>query len=114
MRYLHRASVSSLVLLIALTFGWELWLAPIKPGGSWLVLKAIPLLLPLRGIVTKNLYTYRWAILLVLAYVCEGVARAYTDIRLSRVLASVEIVLALTFFTTAIAYVRAARRRSQT
>ena len=39
------ATVSSLLALIALCVAWELFVAPIRPGGSWLVLKVLPLLL---------------------------------------------------------------------
>src|SRR5256885_15112591 len=35
-------AVSSLMGLIVLSLAWELWLAPMRPGGSWLVLKALP------------------------------------------------------------------------
>ena len=40
-------AVGSLLGLIVLSLCWELWLAPLRPGGSWLVLKALPLFLPL-------------------------------------------------------------------
>ncbi|MGH8629456.1 MAG: DUF2069 domain-containing protein, partial [Burkholderiales bacterium] len=60
------ASVS-LLLLIAWSLAWELWLAPLRPGGSWLVLKALPLLLPLLGVLNGRRYTYQWASMLVLA-----------------------------------------------
>ena len=47
-RPFHWGAVASLLALILLTLAWELWLAPLRPGGSWLVLKAAILLLPLR------------------------------------------------------------------
>ena len=37
-------TVASLLLLIALCIAWETVLAPLRPGGSWLVLKVLPLL----------------------------------------------------------------------
>ena len=55
----------------------QLAIAPLRPGGSWLALKALPLLLPLKGIFSGTIYTYRWAIMLVLAYFAEGVMRAW-------------------------------------
>ncbi|HEV7930043.1 MAG TPA: DUF2069 domain-containing protein, partial [Nitrosospira sp.] len=51
----------SLVALIVLCVTWELVLAPLRPGGSWMVLKVLPLLLPLRGILKRNIYTMQWS-----------------------------------------------------
>ena len=75
MKALQLIASVSLIALIFLTLAWELWLAPIRPGGSWLVLKTLPLLLPLMGILKGRRYTYQWAPMLVLAYFSEGVMR---------------------------------------
>ena len=40
------AAVASWCALFVLLVAWEWFVAPIRPGGSWLVLKALPLLLP--------------------------------------------------------------------
>lgn len=101
---------AALVCLIALCLAWELWLAPLRPGGSWLVLKALPLVIPLRGIARGDIHTFRWLTMLVLAYVAEGSVRAYGDHGASRLLAGVEIALACVIFCAAIGYVRAVRR----
>ncbi|MEG2047344.1 MAG: DUF2069 domain-containing protein, partial [Comamonas sp.] len=53
-------AVGSLLGLIVLSVAWELWLAPLRPGGSWLVLKALPLCIPLAGLLKRRMYTYRW------------------------------------------------------
>jgi uncharacterized membrane protein len=95
--------------LIALCLLWELWLAPLRPGGSFLALKALPLALPLAGILRGTRYTYQWSSLLALAYVAEGVTRAWSDAGLSRQLAFVEIVLSLMFFAAAVSYARLTR-----
>ncbi|HEY5929813.1 MAG TPA: DUF2069 domain-containing protein, partial [Burkholderiales bacterium] len=44
-------AIASLVALIALCLAWELWLAPLRQGGSALAFKALPLLLPMFGIL---------------------------------------------------------------
>ena len=75
---LYLGACSSLLALIFLCLAWELWLAPLRPGGSWLALKALPLLLPLMGILHGRRYTYQWASMLILAYFAEGVMRGYT------------------------------------
>ena len=104
--------MTSLVALTLLTLAWELWLAPVKPGGSWVALKALPLLLPLRGIVSGRTYTYQWAMMLVLAYVVEGCVRLYSEKPPASTLALLEIALSTTFFAAAIAYVRISQRNA--
>ncbi|MEX0958694.1 MAG: DUF2069 domain-containing protein [Burkholderiales bacterium] len=105
-RVLHLGAITSLVLLIALCLLWEMWLAPLRAGGSWLVLKSLPLLAPLPGVLRGRRYTYQWASMLILAYFTEGVVRAWSDTGLSAALAGVEIVLSLVFYACAIFYAR--------
>jgi len=106
MKALQAVSSASLVMLIFVCLAWELWLAPLRPGGSWLVLKTLPLLLPLMGILKGRRYTYQWASMLILAYFTEGVVRAWSDTGLSAWLAGVAVVLSGVFFFTSIFYAR--------
>jgi uncharacterized membrane protein len=99
----------SLTLLICLCLAWELWLAPLRPGGSWLALKALPLAPALTGVLSGNRYTYQWASMLILAYFAEGTTRAWAELGLSRTLAAAEIVLALAFFAAAVSFARLTR-----
>lgn len=99
-------AATSLLTLIALCIAWELWLAPLRPGGSWLVLKAVPLLFPLLGILNQNRYTFKWSAMLILAYLAEGVVRAVTETGANYYLALSEIILSLLFFGSALAFVR--------
>ena len=71
-----------------------------------LVLKALPLLLPLFGILRGQRYTHQWASLLVLAYITEGIVRTASDSEPSRWFALMELIMALTFFFSCIAYAR--------
>lgn len=107
---------TSLIALIALCLAWELWLAPLRPGGSWLALKAMPLLAPLFGILRGRRYTHQWATLLIQLYLLEGLTRATSDSGAMQMLAVVEIALALVFFVAATAYARltAPARRQKT
>lgn len=109
-RIAHGAACASLVALIFLCLVWELWLAPLRPGGSWLALKALPLLAPLFGVLRGRVYTFQWALLLVLAYFAEGIVRAWSDSGAAARLAGIEVALAVIFFTAAIAYVRSVTR----
>jgi len=99
----------SLVLLICLCLAWELWLAPLRPGGSWLALKALPLALPLPGILRGRRYTYQWSSMLILAYLAEGVTRTWSERGASQLLALAEIVLSVVFFAAAVSFARRTR-----
>ncbi|OYY94231.1 MAG: hypothetical protein B7Y41_07875 [Hydrogenophilales bacterium 28-61-23] len=101
---------TSLIALIFLSVAWELWLAPLRPGGSWLVLKVLPLLALLFGILRGKMYTYRWSTLLIWLYFTEGAVRAWSDGGLSSQLATLEWILALIFFTSAAFFTRASAR----
>jgi uncharacterized membrane protein len=108
---LRLAASASLIGLIFLGVAWELWLSPLRPGGSWLVLKVLPLLLPLFGILGGKLYTYRWSTLLIWLYFTEGVVRGWSEPGLSGWLGMLETLLSLVFFTSAALYVRNSGRR---
>jgi len=97
------------VVLLLLCLAWELWLAPLRPGGSLLALKALPLAVPLSGILKGKRYTYQWSSMLILAYFAEGVTRAWSDRGFSQTLAFGEIALSLVFFAAALSYARRTR-----
>ncbi len=107
------AASACLIALIFLCLAWELWLAPLKPGGSWLALKAVFLLPPLFGILRGRRYTYQWSSLFILFYLAEGSVRATSDQGLAQGLAVLETLLALTFFGTVVAYARLTRPSRQ-
>ena len=99
-------AVASLTGLIALGLAWEMWLAPIRPGGSLLALKVLPLVLPLAGVLKNRMYTYRWLSLFVWIYFTEGVVRAWSDSAPGNYLAMVEIGLCLLLFVACALHVR--------
>lgn len=96
----------SLIALILLCVAWELVLAPLRPGGSWLVLKVLPLLLPLRGVLKRDLYTMQWSSMMILLYFTEGIVRATSDQGLSATLGWIEVALVSVFFFCSILYLR--------
>lgn len=106
------SAVASLLALIALGLAWEIWLAPLRPGGSWLALKVLPLVFALRGVLAGRRRTYQWASMLILAYLAEGTVRAWSDHGLSAGLALAQAVLALTFFASALTCARLAAPRT--
>ncbi len=110
---LHQLSVASLVGLVALCVLWELVLAPLRPGGSWMVIKALPLLAPMAGTIRRNIYTMQWASMMILLYFTEGVVRAWSERGLSQGLAAAEIVLSSVYFFCAIFFLRPYKREAK-
>jgi uncharacterized membrane protein len=74
-----------------------------------MALKALPLALPLGGILKGRRYTYQWSSMLMLAYLAEGVTRAWSERGASQLLASGEVMLSLAFFAAAVSYARLTR-----
>ncbi len=99
-------ALTSLAGLIILGLAWEMWLAPIRPGGSLLALKVLPLCIPLGGFLKNKLYTYRWVSLMVWLYFMEGAVRAWSDKPPGNVLALIEVFLCLVLFTACAMHVR--------
>ena len=105
--------MGSLLGLTLLGLAWELLLAPIRPGGSLLALKVLPLCIPLAGLLKNRMYTYRWVSLLVWLYFTEGVVRAYGDKAPSNYLAMLEVLLCLTLFAACALHVRLRLRHAK-
>jgi uncharacterized membrane protein len=103
-RLTRALSIASLLGLIVLGLVWELFLAP--TGNRTLVLKVVPLLFPLIGLLKHRMYTHRWVSLLVWIYFTEGVVRATSDTGISQGLATVEVLLSLLLFTASAWHVR--------
>ena len=110
---LLRGALGTTLGLIALCVAWELVLSPLRPGGSWLVLKVLPLLFVLRGVLKADNYTLQWSTLLVWLYFTEGVVRAATDSGLSAQLALVELMLSIAYFLCAAFYLRPLKKLSK-
>ena len=92
--------------LILLGLAWELWLAPLRPGGTLLALKVLPLCFPLTGLLKNRMYTYRWLSLLIWLYFTEGVVRAWGDTSPSDYFAMAEVFLCLVLFVACALHVR--------
>lgn len=110
-----RWSIAAWVALIVLGLAWETVLAPLRPGGSWLALKVVPLLLPLPAMLRGSAYAMQVALFIVLLCVLEGSARMLEPAPAAW-LAALQLLLAIGFFVAAIIYLRpmkiAAKRRA--
>jgi uncharacterized membrane protein len=107
-------AVGSVLALIVLSLAWELWLAPIRPGGSPVIaaIKAIPLCIPLAGFLRMRMYTYRWVSLLVWLYFIDGVVRGFGAQGVPLALALAEVALCLLLFAACAFHVRARLKAS--
>lgn len=103
----HIGAAASLAVLIAWLLAWEMLVAPLKPGGSLLALKVIPLLIPLRGVIKRDVYTLQWTSMLILLYFAEGIVRGYSDMdATSRMMGWGEVALTLVYFACALLFLR--------
>lgn len=108
-RHVHATqalTVAGVLALMALCVAWELWLAPLRPGGTLLALKALPLALPLAGLLKRRMYTYRWLSLMIWLYCTEGLVRATSDTAPSSYYAWAEVLLCLLIFTACTLHIR--------
>lgn len=94
-------AVGLLFALIALCLAWELWLAP-----SRLAIKALPLCIPIGGLLRRKMYTYRWLSLLVWVYFVEGVVEAASGKGVETFLGMIEVALTLLLFAACVLHVR--------
>ena len=107
---LERMMIVSMLALVGVLVLWELWLAPLRPGGSWLALKALPLALAIPGLFAKRIYTRQWLTLLLPLYIAEGIVRGWSEPGRVRILGATEVVLALAAFAATLAVLRRRRR----
>jgi uncharacterized membrane protein len=103
---LRLTAAAALFALIVLCVAWEMWLAPLRPGGSLMALKALPLAFPVAGVLSGKRYTFQWSSMLILAYFAEGATRAWGDTGISQKMAFLEIILSLVYFAAAVSYAR--------
>jgi uncharacterized membrane protein len=102
--------LATLVAVALMVFGlaWEVFLDPLRPGGSWLALKVLPLALALRGLHAGRIYTYKWMSLVIWIYVGEALVRITGPTPSERLLAWNSLAL-----STALAIVILAGARAQ-
>ena len=111
---LAKGATISLIAIIALGIIQEMWLAPLRPGGSWMVLKVVPLLFSLRGIIKHDNYTMQWSSMLILLYFTEGIVRATSDtMALSAYLGWLQVALCSLFFYCALCYLRPLKKAAK-
>jgi|TARA_B110000977_G_scaffold117126_1_gene151303 uncharacterized membrane protein len=104
--FLYFLSVISLIGLIFLNLFWEIFYNPLDSNGSWMVVKSLILLIPLPGILKKKRYTYQWSSMLIWLFIMEGIVRFYSELGISRDMASYQTFLGTLFFFSSIFFCR--------
>ena len=105
------------IALIVLTVLWEGWLAPAQPAGLWLMIKSLPLLIPLFGMLHLKRVYFSIAGLISMPYFTEGVMISWGEIATGiqnpvlLALSLAEVFLVLGFVVSVYIYLRNTKRR---
>lgn len=105
-------AVAAFVDLFILCIAWEWFISPLRPGGSWLILKGIPLLFAIPGLWKGKVYTMQWASMLILLYVTEGLVRILES-GANFWLALLETVLATIAFVCLLIYLKPIKKAAK-
>jgi uncharacterized membrane protein len=111
LRYCVVACFAAMVILGIL---WEIWLAPLRPGGTLLALKVIPLALAIPALLRASRYAFQWWSMLLMIYLTEGLVRATSDKGLSAQLAWIEVALSAVAFAAILLYTRRPKVKANT
>jgi len=111
---LKGAALGTYFTLLLLVLFWEGWLSPSPnaPPGAWIILKCVPLLIPVRGLLHGRKRTYLLTALLLMLYFIDGVVLTYlhwnTGITFNRPLpyAIAEWVISTACFAFLLLYIR--------
>ena len=101
-----RLALASTFALALLEVLWEMALAPLAPGGSWLALKAVPLATTLPGAARGRRRPRQWLALLLPFYAAEAFVRAFAGHGRLALVAGTACALAITAFVALLAWFR--------
>ncbi|MCZ6487118.1 MAG: DUF2069 domain-containing protein [Gammaproteobacteria bacterium] len=80
-------------------------------GFYWALILALPLLLPMKGLIVNRLYTYKWVGFLALFYFCVGISELFSNPAL-QLYAYLTTILSIVLFIASIYYTRYLRLKS--
>lgn len=110
----NKSPFLSALLLCLLALYWELLGAPLRPGGSLIALKVVPLVLCLPALWRSSLYAMQGVSMLVLLYMAEAIIRAMGEPYPSAGYAWAAFILSWLCFFTCILYVRPYKKAFKT
>ena len=105
-------AVAAFIDLFILCVVWEWFISPLRPGGSWLILKGVPLLFAIPGIWKGKVYTMQWASMLILLYITEGLVRIL-ETGANFWMAILETALATTGFVCLLIYLKPIKQEAK-
>lgn len=105
-------ATAAFVDLFILCVCWEWFISPLRLGGSWLILKAVPLLFAIPGLWKGKVYTMQWASMLILLYVTEGLVRIL-ETGTNFWMALLETILATTGFVCLLMYLKPIKKAAK-
>jgi uncharacterized membrane protein len=108
-----RVAIVAVVALTLLELLWEWLLAPLRPQGSWLALKALPLAWLVPGMARGRRRPRQWLALLLPFYAGEALLRAVAETGRHALVAAVACAIATLGFVALLGWFRdeAARHR---
>jgi uncharacterized membrane protein len=113
---LQKTTLIASILLCLLCICWEWFLAPLRPHGSMMVLKMLPIACLLPGIYRGNNYQMQALSMVILLYFLEGITRLFEQ-GLNPWLAGIEIMLCSVIFWAVLKHLapikKAARENSK-
>jgi uncharacterized membrane protein len=106
--------VACFIGMVVLGLLWEIWLAPLRPGGTLLALKVLPLVLAIPALMRASRYAFQWWSMLLMIYLTEGLVRATSDKGLSAQLAWIEVALSTIAFICILLYTKRPKVKTAT
>jgi len=104
-----RVALASLAALALSELLWETVWAPLRPGGSWLALKALPLALLWLFAARGSVRAWRITLLLLPFYFADALVAAITGTHRVRLAATVVAIIAAVAFAAGLALFRGRR-----
>jgi uncharacterized membrane protein len=104
--------VACFIGMVVLGLLWEIWLAPLRPGGTLLALKVLPLVLAIPALMRASRYAFQWWSMLLMIYLTEGLVRATSDKGLSAQLAWIEVALSAIAFICILLYTKRPKEKT--
>ena len=98
--------------LFILCVCWEWFISPLRPNGSWLILKGVPLLFAIPGIWKGKVYTMQWGSMLILLYTTEGLVRIL-ETGTNFWLALLEVILSTIGFVCLLMYLKPIKKEAK-
>ncbi|MEI7532632.1 MAG: DUF2069 domain-containing protein [Betaproteobacteria bacterium] len=109
---LQKVTFITVLMLCILCICWEWFISPLRPHGSLMVLKALPLALLLPGLYAGNTDRLQLTTMVVLLYFFEGFARLFES-GSNFVMAVLELLMCGVIFYCALKYLAPIKRSSK-